>query len=179
MGFIGYLPKAVIDPPSAKMKIEMVNSRKGAVTAVEAFFKLAEETDEEEGDEDADSDDYVSSTEGDGFVTSTYKWKNLLTREEAVQLVENLPRHLTFTAGFVAVGNEDRKRCYCPCSPRSHQWLTRAGPKAFNGVAAMKFTCKGHYTPPGLLDHLRSHPDPLHHGILSYVNGLYPNLKNR
>jgi hypothetical protein len=160
------------------MEAEMINASKGVVTAVKAFFKLAEEADEEEIDEDDDSSDgYVSSTEGDGFLTNNYHWNNLLTREEAVQLVENLPRHLTFTAGFVAVGNEDRNRCYCPCSPRSRQWLELAGPKACNAVAVMKFNCKGRYTPPGLLDHLRSHPGPLHHGILSYVNRLYPNLK--
>jgi hypothetical protein len=177
MGFIGYLPKAVIDPPSAKMETEMVNSCKNAVTAVKALFKVEEEADEEEGDEDADSDGYVSSTEGDGFRTSTYKWNNLLTLEAVVDFVEKLPRHLTFTAGFVALEDEDLKRCYCPCSPRSHEWLTRAGTDAFNGVAAMNFTCKGHYTPPGLLNHLRSKRDPLHIGILTYVNGLYPPKK--
>ena len=100
------------------MEAEMVNASKGAVTAVKAFFKLAEEADEEERDEDDDSSDgYVSSTEGDGFLTTTYQWNNFLTREAAVELVENLPRHLTFKAGFVAVGNKDRNRCYCPCSP--------------------------------------------------------------
>ena len=179
MGFIGYLPKAMIDPPSAKMETEMVNSSKGAVTAVQAFFKLAEEADEEEGDEDADSDGYVSSTEGDGFRTTTSTWNNSLTLEAVVDFVEKLPRHLTFTAGFVAVGDEDRNRCYCPCSPRSQQWLDMAGPKAFNAVARMNFTCKGRYTPPGLLNHLRSKRDPLHHGVLTYVNTLYPPQKNK
>ena len=157
----------------------MVNASKGAVTAVKAFFKLAEEADEEERDKDDDSlDGYVSSTEGDGFLTTTYTWNNLLTREAVVDFVEHLPSHLTFTAGFVAVGIEDRNRCYCSCSPRSQQWLEMAGPKACNAVAVI-FNCKGHYTPAGLLDHLRSHPDPLHHGILSYVNRLYPKFKNR
>jgi hypothetical protein len=176
-GFVGYLPKAVIDPPSATMEAEKVIASKGAVTAVKAFFKLAEEADEEERDEDDDSDGYVSSTEGDGFRTTTSTWNNLLTLEAVVDFVEHLPSHLTFTAGFVAVGNEDRNRCYCPCSPRSQQWRKMAGPKAFNAAAGMKFKCKGHYTPAGLLDHLRSHTDPLHHGILSYVKRLYPNLK--
>ena len=96
----------------------MVNASKGAVTAVKTFSKLAEEADEEERNEDDDYlDGYVSSTEGDGFLTNNYQWNNLLTREAAVQLVEKLPMHLTFMAGFVAVGNEDQNRCYCPCSP--------------------------------------------------------------
>jgi hypothetical protein len=158
----------------------MVKSSKSAVTAVtKAFFKPVEEADEEERDEGDDSDCYVSSTEGDGFRTTTSTWNNSLTLEAVADFVEKLPRHLIFMAGFVAVGDEDRNRCYCPCPPRSQQWLGMAGPKAFNGVAGMNFTCKGRYTPPGLLDHLRSHSDPLHHGILCYVNGLYPNLKNR
>ena len=86
------------------MEAEMVNASKGAViTAVKAFFKLAEEADEEERDDDDSSDGYVSPTEGDGFVATTYRWNNLLTREEAVEFVEMLPRHLIFTDGFVAV----------------------------------------------------------------------------
>jgi hypothetical protein len=99
------------------METELVNASKGAVTAVKAFFKLSEEADEEEKDKDDDSDGYVSSTEGDGFLTTTSTWNNLLTLEAVVDFVENLPSHLTFTAGFVAVGNEDRNCCYCPFSP--------------------------------------------------------------
>ena len=74
-GFLGYLPKAVLStPPSATMEAEMVNASKGAViTAVKAFFKLAEEADEEERDDDDSSDGYVSPTEGDGFVATTYR----------------------------------------------------------------------------------------------------------
>ena len=72
-GFLGYLPKAMIDPPSATMEAEMVNASKGAMTAVKAFFKLAEKADEEERDDDDSSDGYVSPTEGDGFVATTYR----------------------------------------------------------------------------------------------------------
>jgi hypothetical protein len=160
------------------MEAEKVIASKGAVTAVKAFFKLSEEANEEEKDKDDDSDGYVGSIEGDGFRTTTSRWNNLLTLEAVVDFVEHLPSHLTFTAGFVAVENEDRKCCYCPCSPRSQQWLEIAGPKASNAVDVMKFNCKAGYTPAGLPDHLRSHSGPLHHGILSYVNQLYPKFKN-
>ena len=42
-GFVGYLPMAVTDPPSATMETEMVNASKSAVTAVKALFKPQDE----------------------------------------------------------------------------------------------------------------------------------------
>jgi hypothetical protein len=66
-------------------------------------------------------------------------------------------------------------RCYCPCSKLPQQWRDAAG-VTVNGLG---FQCKTFVAPSGLLDHLRSKRDPLHHGVLTYVNALYPPKKNK
>jgi hypothetical protein len=87
--------------------------------------------------------------------------------------------HLTFMAGFVAEGKSESKRCYCPCSKLSQQWREAAGAKATSAVIGLGFQCKSFNVPSGLLDHLHSKGDPLHHGVLTYVNALYPPWKNK
>jgi hypothetical protein len=184
------LPKAVSNPMSATREAEVANASECAMTDVVAYFKVAEEEevlnrklqkeqDEDERDDDDSLEGYdYSPTEGDGFLTYRYRWKDQLTKEEAVEFVKRLPMHLTFMAGFVAEGNSESKRCYCPCSKLSQQWREAAGPKATSAVVRLGFQCKSFDDPSSLVDHLRSLRDPLHHGVLTYVNELYPLKKS-
>ena len=80
--FFRHFPKAVFNPLSVTREAEMVNASKCAMTAVGAYFKIAEQADEvnkkrlkeqedDERDEDDSLDGYGSSTDGDGFTTYT------------------------------------------------------------------------------------------------------------
>jgi hypothetical protein len=176
------LPKAVFNPISATREAEMANASECAMTDFVAYFKREEEADvvdrklqkeQDEGERDDDNslDGYYSSpTEGDGFLTYTYRWKDQLTKEEAVEFVKRLPMHLTFMAVFFAEGKSEGTRCYCPCSKLSQQWRDVAGVT----VAGLGFQCKSFDAPSSLLDHLHSKGDTLHHGVLTYVSVLYP-----
>ena len=187
IAFFDYLPQAVKDPLSAERVAQMKTARNTAIKDVKAFFVRAKERKERQEqreknkkNDDDSSDDYASSDEGNAFTTSTFQWNDQLTEEEALEFVTMLPEHLTFTAGFDAdAGNEQQaKRCCCPCSKTSQQWHKVAGQKVESVVGKMEFECKrGCYGPTGLLDHLRGKPDPLHHGVLAYVNKLHPNFK--
>ena len=181
--FFDRLPKAVRIPISATRQAEMAYASECATTDVAAFFKVLEEDDmvdrklqkdqaDDERDDDGSSDgaEFYSPTDGDGHMTYTCNW-NGLTKDEAIKFVKSLPMHLTFMAGFFAEGKSESTRCYCPCSKVSQQWRVAAGVT----VVGLGFQCKSFDAPSGLLDHLRSKRDPLHHGILTYVNGLYPN----
>ena len=184
--FFHRLPKAVFIPISATREAEMANASECAMTDVAAYFKVEEEADvvdrklqkeqeDDERDDDGSSDgsEFYSPTDGDGHVTYTCRWNGKLTKDEAVEFVKRLPMHLTFMAGFFAEGKSESTRCYCPCSKLSQQWRDAAGVT----VVGLGFQCKSFDAPSGLLDHLRSKRDPLHHGILTYVNGLYPPKK--
>jgi hypothetical protein len=182
IGFYDYLPQAVKNPLSNDRVARMEDAKNVAIKDIRAFFKGAKEEQEEgeknEKDDDESSDGYPSSD--DAMTTKTFKWNEKITEEGALQFVTMLPKHLTFTASFDAdAGNAlQAKRCYCPCSKKSQQWHQVAGVEVERVVSNMGFECKSvFYGARGLLDHLRGKHDPLHHGVLAYVNELYPNYK--
>ena len=182
IGFYDYLPQAVKNPLSNERVARMEDAKNVAIKDIRAFFKGAKEEQEEEEknekDDDESSDGYPSSD--DAMTTKTFQWNDKITEDEALQFVTMLPEHLTFTAGFDAdAGNAlQAKRCYCPCSTKSQQWHKAGGVKFERVVSNMKFECKNVcYGARGLLDHLRGKHDPLHHGVLVYVNKLHPNYK--
>ena len=182
IGFYDYLPQAVKNPLSNERVAQMEDAKNVAIKDIRAFFKGAKEEQEEkeknEKDDDESYDSYPSSD--DALTTKTFTWNGKLTEDEALEFVTMLPRHLTFTAGFDADAGNDlqAKRCYCPCSKKSQQWHKAAGNKVERVVSSMEFDCKNVcYGTRGLLDHLRGKHDPLHHGVLVYVNKLHPNYK--
>jgi hypothetical protein len=186
--FFRHLPKAVSIPISATRETEMANASECAMTDVAAYFKVLEEDDvvdrklqkeqaNDERDDDGSSDgaEFYSPTDGYGHMTYTCNW-NGLTKDEAIKFVKSLPMHLTFMAGFFAEGKSESTRCYCPCAKLSQQWRVVAGVS----VDGLGFQCKSFDAPSGLLDHLHSkRADPLHRGVLTYVNTLYPPQKNK
>ena len=100
--FFSCIPKAVLEPLSAKRGARMQTGRDSAIKVIKDYFKnyRAAQQDQEnnqEKDEDESSDDYPSSD--DGRITKTlFVWNGRLAEDEAVEFVNMLPRHLMFTA---------------------------------------------------------------------------------
>jgi hypothetical protein len=130
--FYDCLPQAVKDPLSNERVAQMKTARDIAIKEFKAFYVRAKEVQEEqeknERDDDESSDGY-SSSDDYGRMAKNFVWNGELTQEEGLEFVYMLPRHLTFTASFDADEGDlqKAKRCYCPCSKKSVQWLKLAG----------------------------------------------------